>query len=277
MNRRRLIAFSLLAPWTVFAKNKAVLLAQDYRPGIDIRRYLVSEKLDGVRALWDGKNLRFRSGLAIAAPSWFMAKLPATPLDGELWLARGMFDQLSGIVRKAIAIDSEWQQVKYMVFELPAGNSTFTQRSQRLQVLTQQTNWSQLQWIEQFTLPNDTALQAKLQQITAQGGEGLMLHLADAPVTTGRSPVLLKFKPVSDAEGTVMAHLPGKGKYAGMLGALHIKTEEGYSVNIGTGFSDEQRKNPPPIGSTITYSYRDKTPSGKPRFAAFVRVRYAGH
>jgi DNA ligase-1 len=273
---RRSLLISLFAPFASFSKNKDVLLAQDYKLGIDVSLYLVSEKLDGVRALWDGKTLRFRSGQIISAPAWFTAKLPATPLDGELWLARGKFDELSGIVRKLQPIDSEWQSLKYMVFELPAGDRTFAQRSEKLKALVKQTNWPQLQFIEQFKLANEKALQVKLKQITSEGGEGLMLHKADSPVTTGRSPVLLKLKPVSDAEGIVIAHIPGKGKYQGMLGALQIKTENGHTVKIGTGFSDEQRKNPPPIGSTITYSYRDTTPSGKPRFAAFMRTRLAG-
>ncbi len=273
--RRSLILASLLAPFTSFAKSKGVLLAQDYKPGIDISQYLISEKLDGVRALWDGKSLRFRSGQSISAPAWFTTKLPSTALDGELWLAKGKFDELSGIVRKLQAIDDEWRQVKFMVFELPAGDGTFEKRSAQLQALVKQTNWPQLQWIEQFQLPDEKALQLKLKQITAAGGEGLMLHKADALVTTGRSPVLLKLKPISDSEGIVTAHIAGKGKFAGMLGALQIKTEDGQMVKIGTGFTDEQRKNPPPIGSTITYSYRDTTPSGKPRFAAFLRMRPA--
>ncbi len=276
IHRRSLILLSLLAPFTSFAKSKGVLLAQDYKPGIDPSLYLISEKLDGVRALWDGKAFRFRSGQSISAPAWFTEKLPATPLDGELWLARGKFDELSGIVRKLQAVDAEWQRVQFMAFELPSGDGTFAQRSQKLQALVKQTNWPQLQWVEQFKLADEKALQAKLKQITAQGGEGLMLHLASAPVMQGRSPVLLKLKPVSDAEGIVTAHIPGKGKFAGMLGALQIKTEDGHSVKIGTGFSDEQRKNPPAIGSTITYTYRDTTPSGKPRFAAFLRSRPAG-
>jgi DNA ligase 1 len=276
IHRRSLILLSLLAPFTSFAKSKDVLLAQDYKPGIDPSRYLISEKLDGVRALWDGKVLKFRSGQTISAPAWFTAKLPATPLDGELWLARGKFDELSGIVRKQQAVDEEWKRLNYMVFELPAGDGAFAQRSEKLKTLVKQTNWPQLQWIEQFKLADEKALQAKLKQITAQGGEGLMLHLATAPVTQGRSPVLLKLKPVSDAEGIVVAHIPGKGKYAGMLGAIQIKTEDGQTVKIGTGFSDEQRKTPPAIGSTITYTYRDKTPSGKPRFASFLRERGIG-
>jgi DNA ligase 1 len=274
--RRNILLLSLLAPLPSLAKKTEALLAQDYKPGIDPSLYLVSEKLDGVRALWDGKSLKFRSGQTIAAPTWFTAKLPATPLDGELWLARGKFDELSGIVRKQQAVDAQWQRVQYMVFELPSGDGAFAQRSQKLQALVKQTNWPQLQWVEQFKIADEKALQAKLKQITAQGGEGLMLHLASAPVTQGRSSVLLKLKPVSDAEGVVMAHIPGKGKFAGMLGALQIKTEDGQTVKIGTGFSDEQRKNPPAIGSTVTYTYRDKTPSGKPRFASFLRERGAG-
>jgi DNA ligase 1 len=272
ISRRNILFLSLLAPLPTLAKNTSALLAQDYKPGIDPSLYLVSEKLDGVRALWDGKTLKFRSGQTISAPAWFTAKLPATSLDGELWLARGKFDELSGMVRKLQAVDAEWQRVQYMVFELPAGDGAFAQRSEKLRALVMQTQWPQLQWIEQFKVANENALQAKLKQITAQGGEGLMLHKADAPVTQGRSSVLLKLKPVSDAEGIVTAHIPGKGKYAGMLGALQIKTEDGQSVKIGTGFTDEQRKNPPAIGSSITYSYRDKTPNGKPRFASFIRL-----
>ena len=276
MQRRLFIATLLASPLSFAKTTQGVLLAQDYKPGIDVSQYLISEKFDGVRALWDGKSLRFRSGQLITAPAWFTAKLPATPLDGELWLARGKFDALSGIVRKLQPVDAEWQQIKYMVFELPAGSGTFAQRSDELKALVQKSNWPQLQWIEQFKLTSEKALQAKLKQITAQGGEGLMLHKADAPITAGRSPVLLKLKPVSDAEGIVTAHIPGKGKYTGQMGALQIKTEDGHTVKIGTGFTDEQRANPPAIGSTITYSYQGITPSGKPRFAAFLRVRSAG-
>jgi DNA ligase 1 len=280
LHRRHLLAWLMVSPFTnlAWAKNQpSVLLAQDYKAGIDPRDYLVSEKLDGVRALWDGKNLRFRSGGLIAAPAWFVAKLPAMPLDGELWLARGKFDELSGIVRQAQPDDAAWRKLSYQVFELPAaqgkGFGRFDERSQELRQLVQKTNWPQLQWVEQFKVTSAADLQAKLKAVVAQGGEGLMLHRIDAPVTTGRSPALLKLKPVSDAEGTVIAHVPGKGKHAGQLGALQIKTEDGQVFKLGTGLTDAQRQSPPPIGSTITYSYRDTTPSGKPRFASFVRVR----
>jgi DNA ligase 1 len=248
------------------------LLAKSAPAGIDPAGYLVSEKLDGVRALWDGKVLRFRSGRLIAAPAWFVAKLPKEPLDGELWLARGQFDVLSGTVRKVKAVDAEWQKVNYMVFELPAGSGDFKDRALALDSIVNATAWPQLQAIEQMTIANRATLQAKLDDVVQGGGEGLVLHLANAPIETGRSDALLKLKPVQDAEAVVVAHVAGKGKYAGVTGALDVKTADGQRFKLGTGLTDAQRKAPPAIGSTVTYTFRDVTPSGKPRFASFLRV-----
>lgn len=274
-------SFGTLAAAKTAAKAAPdVLLAFNAPANIDPAGYLVSEKLDGVRALWDGAVLRFRSGRTIAAPAWFTAKLPPTALDGELWIARGTFDTLSGVVRKAQPVDAEWQQVKYMVFELPAyenlATRPFEQRSDQLKTVVQNVGWPQLQAIEQFKVANRATLQAKLDDIVQSGGEGLVLHLASAPVMSGRSQVLLKLKPVQDAEAVVVAHVAGKGKYAGLTGALEVKTlngpSKGQHFKLGTGLSDTVRKSPPAIGSTVTYSYRDLTPTGKPRFASFLRV-----
>ena len=250
----------------------SVLLAKSAPANIDPAGYLVSEKLDGVRALWDGKVLRFRSGRLIAAPAWFTAKLPETPLDGELWLGRGQFDALSGAVRKAKAVDADWQKVNYMVFELPAGSGDFKDRALALDSIVNTAAWPQLQAIEQTAIANRATLQAKLDDVVQGGGEGLILHLANAPLATGRSDALLKLKPVQDAEATVVGHVAGKGKYAGVTGALDVKIADGQRFKLGTGLSDAQRKAPPAIGSTVTYTYRDLTPSGKPRFASFLRV-----
>lgn len=251
-----------------------LLLANQYHPGIDASRYLVSEKFDGVRAVWDGTILRFRSGREVAAPAWFTARLPAAPLDGELWLARGQFDQLSGIVRKAQPVDDEWQRVSYLIFELPGAPGTFVERYARITELVRQTGWPALQAVEQVRVPTKRALDAKLAAVVKNGGEGLMLHLADAPYVTGRGDVLLKMKRLHDTEGVVVAHLPGKGKYSGMMGALQIEMPDGRRFKLGTGFTDALRKNPPPPGSTVTYTYRDFTSTGLPRFASFLRVRH---
>lgn len=253
----------------------ALLLANVYAGQIDPTLYLVSEKHDGVRAVWDGRTLRFRSGRSIAAPLWFTARLPAQPLDGELWLGRGRFEQLSGIVRKEQPVDEEWRQVRYMVFELPEGEGTFAQRALRIQSVVAQAGWPMLQAVEQSPVSDRASLQRRLTQIVAQGGEGLMLHLADAPYSTGRSDVLLKLKPYLDTEAIVVAHLPGKGKYSGQMGALRLQMPDGRRFNLGTGFSDAERREPPALGSSVTYRYRDLTSNGLPRFASFLRVRAA--
>ncbi len=267
------LASSLSASFNLAAKTAGdVLLAVNAPAHIDPSKYLISEKLDGVRALWDGSTLRFRSGRTIAAPAWFLAKLPKTPLDGELWLGRGKFDTLSGMVRKAQPLDTEWEQIKYMVFELPQGAGTFAERAALLKLIVRGAAWSQLQGVEQFRIPTQAVLRDRLKAVNAAGGEGLMLHLASAPYTTGRSDVLLKYKSLADSEAEVIGHVPGKGKYAGMTGALEVRTADGQRFRLGTGLSDQERKNPPAIGTIVTYTFRDVTPSGKPRFASYLRI-----
>ena len=270
-----LFAFVLPA-CSACAKEPALLLANVLGPHVDVTQYLVSEKFDGVRAVWDGKTLRFRSGRDVPAPAWWLAKLPATPLDGELWLARGKFDELSGIVRTSSAVDTDWQRVNYLIFELPdeAGTlGTFEQRYSRIREVVAKAQWASLQVVEQTRVADRTELKRRLDRVVKAGGEGLMLHLANAPYVTGRSDVLLKLKPLLDTEATVVRHIPGKGRNAGRLGALEVRTRDGILFRLGTGFSDAQRDNPPPLGSLVTYTYRDVTPSGKPRFASFLRVR----
>ena len=270
----------LLMPSGAWAKTESsqtaapsILLANVLSKDIDVTQYLVSEKYDGVRAIWDGHVLKFRSGRLVNAPAWFLAKLPPENLDGELWLAREKFEQLSGIVRKTEPVDDEWRQIKYMVFELPDGAGTFAERAARIRDIVDAAKFSQLVAVVQTPIASRLALQKKFDDIVRNGAEGLMLHLANAPYVTGRSDTLLKLKPLLDTEAKVIEHVPGRGKYQGMMGALRVEMPDGRRFNIGTGFSDSVRKNPPPIGAIITYTYPSLTKSGLPRFASYLRVR----
>ena len=256
-----------------FATAPPIILAKVLDPTVDPAHYLVSEKFDGVRAIWDGKALRFRSGNVVNAPAWFIEKLPKTPLDGELWLARGKFETLSGYVRKTVPVDNEWREINYQIFELPGAAGTFTERHARIIDIVREAKWPQLIAVEQSRVATRAALKKKLDDIVKAGGEGLMLHRADALYVTGRSDALLKLKPLDDTEATVVAHIPGKGKYAGMLGALRVEMPDGKRFNIGSGFSDAVRANPPPVGTIITYTHRGLTKTGLPRFASYWRVR----
>ena len=250
-----------------------VPLAERYVAHIDPAPYWVSEKLDGVRAVWDGRTLRFRSGETIRAPAWFLAGLPATPLDGELWIGRGAFDRLSGIVRKHEPVDREWRELRYMIFELPGAPGRFSERVARMRELVAGADVAWLDMVAQERVPDRAALQRLFDRVLRAGGEGLMLHRADAPWVTGRSPALLKMKPWLDAEAHVVGYRAGRGKHRGMLGSLEVETPEGRRFRIGSGFTDAQRRAPPPVGALVTYRYRALTATGLPRFASFVRVR----
>lgn len=252
-----------------------LLLAEVLRGDVALADYWVSEKLDGARALWDGQRLRFRSGRPVPAPEWFVAGLPPEPLDGELWLGRGRFAELSGIVRRQQPRDDEWRQVRFMVFEQPDGAGSFTERAERLKAIVARADVPWLQAVEQFRVADRAALQARLDAVVAGGGEGLMLHRADAPYVTGRSDALLKLKPRLDAEATVLAHLPGRGRLAGMMGALLVETPSGVRFQLGTGFTDAERREPPPVGAQVTFVYRELTRDGVPRFASYWRRREA--
>lgn len=250
-----------------------LLLAETVRSDTDVTRYLVSEKLDGVRAFWDGRALVSRGGHVINAPAWFVEHFPARALDGELWAGRGQFERTSATVRRQTPDDAEWRQLRYMVFELPQAEGDFRERVQAMQKIVSEAALPWLQVVEQFSVRQRKELDAKLARVVKAGGEGLMLHRADASYLTGRHDVLLKMKPLYDAEATVVGHLPGKGKYEGMLGALRVRTDAGIEFSLGSGMSDGLRRSPPPIGTIITYRYREVTERGIPRFASYHRVR----
>ena len=251
----------------------APMLAKNWQLGVSPAAYLVSEKLDGVRALWDGRVLRFRSGRQIAAPDWFLAALPSTALDGELWLGRGQFDRLSGAVRRNVPVDAEWRDIRYMIFDLPAGAGPFAERLERLAAVLSAQAVPWLQKIDQVQLPSAAVLQQRLQDVADLGGEGLMLHRADALWSAGRSDTLRKLKPMPDDEARVVGYEPGKGRLAGRVGALLVEMDSGRRFSLGTGLSDADRQTPPALGEIVTYRYRGLTPSGLPRFASFVRQR----
>lgn len=251
----------------------AMLLAEAYSTDVDVTRYWVSEKLDGVRAQWDGHVLRFRSGGIVPAPAWFTRPFPAVPMDGELWIGRGKFDALSATVRRTVPQNAEWWKVHYLIFELPGAPGTFSDRIKRMRTLVSHTAVPWLGVVKQTRVGNRRSLQRKLESIVFAGGEGLMLHRADAPYLTGRSDVLLKLKPWKDAEAVVVGYTPGKGKYRGKTGALVMEMPDGKRFRIGSGLSDALRRQPPPIGTRITYRYQHLTRKGVPRFPRYLRIR----
>jgi len=243
---------------------------------LNIQQYWVSEKLDGVRGRWTGSSLITRQGHTINLPKSFTKNWPKVALDGEIWLGRNQFEQVSGIVRRKKVNINDWKNIRFMTFDLPNHQGNFSARLIEMKSLVAKTQSSNLKVIEQIKLSNLQELSAHLDKIIALQGEGLMLHHQEASYTTGRSNQLLKLKKYNDSEATVVAHLEGKGKYKGKMGAILVTTIDGITFKIGTGFSDKQRMTPPPIGCIITFKHFGKTQNGVPRFASFMRIRHLG-
>ncbi len=250
----------------------AIQLANIYHQGIDLQKYLVSEKLDGVRAYWDGKHLLSKGGNVFNAPDWFVANFPAEHLEGELWIGRGKFAEVSGIVRRKAASEG-WRKVHWMLFDMPQHSGSFAQRLAAMQKIAKEVNSPYLLVIEQKTVASHKILMKDLNDIVKKGGEGLMLHRKDSLYQAVRNDDILKLKTYDDAEARVLAYVAGKGKYQGMMGSLMVENEEGINFKIGGGFTVEQRQKPPKIGSIISYKHYGKTKNNKPRFASFLKVR----
>ncbi|MBY0418833.1 MAG: DNA ligase, partial [Pararheinheimera sp.] len=194
----------------------------------------------------------------------------AFAVDGELWAGRGQFQRVMQALQQGSG-GQLWHGIRLMVFDAPQQPGTFTERLQFLQQQLPQAAFVQL--LPQQQLQTKAQLDELLQQVVAEGGEGLMLHSSDALYQSGRVSHLQKLKLTEDAEARVVAHLPGKGQFSGMLGALLVELPDGRRFKLGSGFTVEERKKPPEVGRLVTFQYQGLTHKGTPRFAVFVRER----
>jgi DNA ligase-1 len=213
-----------------------------------------------------------RNGNLIHAPDYFLAELPRdVALDGELWIGHGKFEETMSIVRSEMP-DDRWQRVRYMVFDVPHAKGAFEQRMQFLRETISAENRF-IKVVAQERCEGATQLLAARDRVVKEGAEGLMLRQPGSAYEPGRSSTLLKVKPYDDAEATIIAHELGQGRFAGKLGALRVRTDDGREFSIGTGFTEADRESPPPVGTVITYRFQGLTAKGLPRFPAYLRIR----
>jgi len=263
---------ALLVALTAHAAAPDLLLLTKYQPGMDVGGWYMSEKLDGVRAYWDGRQLLSRQGNVFAAPGWFTEKLPPFELDGELWIARVRFEETLSITSRDQPHPG-WRRIIYNVFEVPNAPGGLDARLGRLREYLERHAVAHMRIIPQAVCRNADHLMTRLMAVDAVGGEGLVLRNPNSPYETGRSPNALKVKRFDDMEGRVVGYRLGKGKYHGMTGALWVEIEGNKRFYIGSGLTDLERAAPPAIGSVITFKHQGFTNNGTPRFASFLRVR----
>ncbi|MBD3822319.1 MAG: DNA ligase [Thiotrichales bacterium] len=254
------------------AVKPKVLLLKVYKPNQKIVGWLMSEKLDGVRGVWDGHVLRFRSGREIHAPKWFLEQLPPFAVDGELWTKRDDFENISSIVRQETP-DNRWHQVTYNVFEVPNQPGGLVERLAVLARYLNQHPSSVVRIIPQTRIESEQQFKSRLREVLTQKGEGLVVRRGDVPYEVGRSSDALKVKPFKDDECEVVGYKPGTGKYKGELGAIQCRLKNGREFYIGSGLKDIDRASPPKLGQQITFKYQKLTVHGVPRHPVFLRVR----
>jgi len=249
-----------------------VLLAHKWEVEHDPTGWWMSEKLDGIRAYWDGETFVSRLGNRFFAPDWFVEDLPADTLDGELWVGRKMFQKTTSIVRSG-AGGEEWKKVQYVVFDAPNAKGAFEARVAHAQKVIEKSGAPHARWHEHVRCDGIDHLRDELARVEALGAEGLMLRKPGSKYDVGRSHSLLKVKTFHDAEATVVGHAPGSGKHKNRLGALIVELHGGIQFNVGTGFTDAEREAPPAIGAVITFRYQELSDDGVPRFPSWVGER----
>ncbi|KAG8804765.1 hypothetical protein FRC16_000019 [Serendipita sp. 398] len=254
-----------------------VLLAQTWteEKGCDPTGYWISEKLDGVRAFFNGQGFYSRLGNKFFAPDDFSAqwrsKLPSNAtLDGELFTGRNKFQDTVSIVRSGAS--NRWPEVKYYVFDAPfMGNKPFEERLAFLKKIfgdSDSPTYPNVILVEHVKCTGKDHVLDKLQELQKKGAEGLMLRQPLSRYEPKRSSTLLKVKTFYDAEAKVVAHHKGSGKNAAVMGAIEVEMACGKHFRIGTGFSDAQRRKPPQIGSIVVYKFQELSKSGTPRYVS---------
>ncbi len=250
-----------------------LLLAHVWDNEADLGGWWMSEKLDGVRAYWDGTRFLSRLGNQYFAPAWFTAGLPDFPLDGELWLARKAFQRAVSIVRRQDQSDA-WREIRFLVFDAPGHGGAFEDRVAHYHKYIADTKPAYVQGHPHEPCKGVDHLRAELKRVEALGGEGLMLRRPGSSYEVGRSHSLLKVKSFFDTEARVVGHQDGAGRHRGRLGALLVELQDGTRFAVGSGLSDAEREEPPPVGSIITFRYQELSDGGVPRFPTYVGVRH---
>lgn len=261
---RFLILFFPLILFAVELQKPKVYKSQN------INGWVMSEKLDGIRGYWNGKELLSRQGKNIYVPKYFTKNFPPFELDGELWTKRNDFENIQNIVMDKNP-SKHWNQITYNIFEVPNAKSDFLKRLKKAKIWFENNPNKQVRIIAQIKCKDEKQLNEFLEDIIKKKGEGVIIKNPKEFYHTGRSIHILKVKRAQDMEGIVVGI--NMSKKTGVLKSLRIKLDNGTLFNLGIGFSKEERKNPLEIGKVVTFKYYGFTKYGKPKFASFLRVR----
>lgn len=269
----------LLVPLGTFYLHAAqpatdLMLPKSYTGQEVGEQWLWSEKLDGIRGEWTGNEMLTKQGHKLDVPTYFTEKFPSFPLSGEIWGGRGTFERTSSIVATS-GTDKGWNLLRFGIFDSKDTSLTIEERIDRAKSWFEKHPSNYAFVIKQQPVRDRSHLQNLLEEIEDGGGEGMILIRKGSKYVKGRTVDVLKVKNFKDSEGVVVGYVSGKGRNHGRMGSviLELLSDRNIRFKIGTGFSDEQRIDPPPLGAIVTFKYTGSYASGKPRFPSFLRVR----
>lgn len=245
--------------------------------------WYVSEKYDGYRAIWNGKEFFSRNGNIFVTPQWFKDWLPNDEaLDGELFMGRESFEK-HGLLKKKIAIDSVWKKanVNFQIFDSPTIKGDFETRQAKIKKIIHTSCKKKgvgkcpLKYTKQTKINSEKQLYSTFDTLTKKGAEGVMIRSPHSPYETKRSSHLLKVKQLFDDECKIIGFKKGTGKYTGLLGAFKCQLVKNSNIQFTiSGMNDLIRKNylkTHPIGTKITFTYMGLSSNGIPRHPNYLR------
>jgi len=268
----KLVFAYLMLVQVALATKPDLFLLKTYDDSKDVIGWVMSEKLDGIRGFWTGKELLTRGGMKLTPPKWFIKNYPPFAIDGELWTKRNDFENISSIVRTKNA-DDRWKLITHNIFEVPNQQGGLLERLSVLKSHLFSHSVPHLKVLKQTQIQSKQQLQNFLIEVTSHKGEGVVVRNPNTLYQTGRLSSALKVKQYLDTECTILEILPGKGKYQNMMGSVLCQTDSGKKLKIGSGFKDKDRANPPAIGSKITFKYYGFTKKGSFKYPVYLRVR----
>ncbi|MBI3873514.1 MAG: hypothetical protein HY307_00580 [Arcobacter sp.] len=142
----------------------------------NITSWLMSEKLDGIRGYWDGKEFYSKNGNKLNVPDWFIKDFPPFPLDGELWSKRNDFEFIQSTVLDTHS-SNEWKKITYNIFEVPNAKGDFSTRLQKAKEWFLEHQNPHVNIIKQIVCKDEYHLQGFLDEIIALKGEGVVIKM----------------------------------------------------------------------------------------------------
>lgn len=253
---------------SIFSNALELQKANTYTKKHTISNWMMSEKLDGIRAYWDGERLLSKNGNIINAPLWFTKNFPKFKLDGELWTKRNDFENIQSIVLDKKPT-SKWNEITYNIFEVPEKKGNFSKRLNKIKIWQEYNKNKYIKVIEQIACKNEQHLNKYLNKLISQKAEGVIIKNPVPQYFIGRSSNILKVKKFKDMEAKVIGINYTKNKFKSLV----LRLDNNIVFNLGNGFSKNEKLNHPKIGDIVTFKYYNLTKFGKPKFASFLRIR----